>query len=62
MTMLWRKDDHEVTLSCRPIEAQEYLASGEWEIVPPIDAKRITEANPPERPGTLPDELMVLEE
>jgi hypothetical protein len=48
MTMLWRKDDHEVTLSCIAIEAEQYLISGEWEIVPPIDAKRITEAYPPE--------------
>jgi hypothetical protein len=47
MTMLWRVDDHSVTMSCIPIEAQEFLASHEWEMVPPEDAKRITEANPP---------------
>lgn len=48
MTMLWRVDDHEITMSCRPIEAQEFLATHEWEIVPPEDAKRITEAYPSE--------------
>jgi hypothetical protein len=57
MVMLRRTDDPEVTMSCMPIDAQDHLASGEWELVPPPDAKRITEANPPESrssPGSPP--------
>jgi hypothetical protein len=48
MTMLWRVDDHTVTMLCTAKEAEGYLITHEWEHVPPEDAKRITEANPPE--------------